>query len=591
MSPWVNLADSDAQDKKSKVQDLVYIKRLWPFVQPQLRTLIFAGLLLPVVTLTQVAQPWLVKTTIDGPVSQGDFNALMVNTAIFVGLVAFHYVARYINLVLTQVVGQKMIHALRVHVYSHVMNLGVAFHTKTPVGKLVTRVTADIENINEVFSSGCIGIVSDALVISAILIAMFFIQPQLAITVYCVLPLLILVVEIIRKRSRKAYNALRVHLAEMNIQLQETLSGMDLVQQLSQQTNRQAAFEEHNQAYNKSNIKTVIYDSSLTAIIEVFSYLTMLAVIISFITTQHTATAISYGTLLAFLYYIQMLFEPIELLSDKFTFIQSGLASVEKLMELLDEPLPKQSPIIITPPSAKTEIVENKKGAIRFENVTFGYNPEKRVLNNISFEIKAGEKTAIIGRTGAGKSTIIKLLGNYYQPQSGTIYLDDTPIQQIPIEMLRKKIGLIPQQDFLFSDTLLKNITFNNQDEIDTQRLAEILKDSHVDNLISQLPEGLETILSERGKSLSAGERQLVVFARALWYNPTVLILDEATSAIDPKTEALIKTALDCALKGRTAIMIAHRLSTIQSTDKVIVLEAGQVKAISSTQAFFRQLV
>jgi ATP-binding cassette, subfamily B, multidrug efflux pump len=584
--PWVSPNDTDANEQRVRWQDLKHLKALWPYVRPQKKRLIWAFALLPLVSLSQLALPWLVRLTIDGPIQHKDWNGLIVNACVFLAIIAFHYTCKYYHLVITQVAGQHIIHALRCAIYNHLQTLSSSFFTKTPVGKIVTRVTADTENVNEIFASGCIGLFTDTAVIGGILVAMGFLEWRLAIIVLAICPFLILSVELIRRESRKAYNAIRGKLSDINIILQESVVGVEVIQMLQREQAREADFIEKCKAYRKSNLRAVVTDSSMTATIEVFSYVSYISVIVGFIWSQGTANPISFGVLIGFLYYVQMLYEPIEQLSDKFTFIQSGLASIEKIMELMSEApeIQERSQNVSKAPV---------QGEIVFDNVSFSYTPETPVLQGLSFTVNPGEKVALVGRTGAGKSTIIKLLARQYDITGGDIRLDGQPIQNLPIQSLRRSLVVIPQEDFLFSRSVRENITLTfssggsqkslEAHDIDT-KIWSTLKRVHADTIVSQLPEGLDTILPERGKALSNGERQLLVFARALWHDPRVLILDEATSAIDPKTEALVQDALEETLKGRTAIIIAHRLSTIQNVDRIIHLENGQVAHVSHPQ-------
>jgi ATP-binding cassette, subfamily B, multidrug efflux pump len=577
--PWVDLAHSDAQDKSSTLKDLVYLKRLWPYIKAQWRLLLPAVLLLPVLAGAQVLLPKMVQWTIDGPVTHGELEQLWLYTAGFMGLVVVHHTARYWHLVLAQLAGQGMIHQLRCALFDHIVGLSWQYLNDTPVGKLVTRLTSDMENINEVFASGCIGMVADLCVILGILGTMGFVEWRLTLGVLVLAPLLILTIEWFRSRSRAAYNAIRVHQAEITISLQETVSGIEVVQALQQESRRKAHFETHAQAYSQANLRSVIYDSSFTAVIELYTYVTMLVVLAVFLLSQSSPTPISFGVLLAFIYFVQMIFEPIELMTDKFTFLQSGLASVEKILDIFDEARP---PLILegsSPQQLPTGEKRKSTAAVVFDAVDFAYVPGKPVLKQFSLTIEPGEKVAIIGRTGAGKSTLIRLLGRHYVPNAGQIRLYGVPLNQLETPVIRQTIGLIPQEDFLFSTTLRDNITLipgHKGDTLDAE-LTAILERVGAAGLLQRLPEGLDTLLPERGRSLSNGERQLVVFARALYHNPEILVLDEATSAIDSQTEQQIQTALIETLQSRTAILIAHRLSTVQFCDRVILLRNGQM--------------
>lgn len=584
MSPFLDLNDTDAHEKPMGIKDVVLLKAMVPFVRPHWRLLLASVLLLPLVSLTQVLQPVIVKRAIDGPITQGDFGGLLMLVLLFLGLLAIHYALRYVQMVLAQVTGQRIILSLRTALYEHLQRLPVRFYHKTPIGVLVTRISSDVENISEVFASGGIAIFSDFAVIVGIIAAMYWMDPRLATVAVMIVPVVIVTMEFFRRRSRAAYNEIRVQLARINATLQETLTGMDVIQLLRREKQSVESFRRLCHTFMQANLRSVVYDSSFTAAVEFLAFVTILMVL-GYIVWQLGVlgqATVTFGVLVAFLQYIQMLFEPVEELSDKFTIIQSGLASVEKIMDLM-----QVEPDIVTPPAPLP--LGRARGHIRFEGVTFGYHPQEPVLHNISLEIRPGEKVAIIGPTGAGKSSLIKLLNRQYDPGQGRITLDGTDIRELALADLRRNIVVIPQEDFLFSRTVAENITLTYQTPIDREALAMVASKVHAGVVVNPMPQGYETVLPERGRNLSNGERQLLVFARALWHDPAILVLDEATSSIDPNTEALVQDALARSLEGRTAIIIAHRLSTIEQVDTVVVLDQGRIVESGSPVALYRQ--
>lgn len=584
MSPFIGLNDSDAHERRMTFQDVMLFKALLPYIKPHWKPLLVSFILLPLISLSQVVQPFIIKRAIDGPIAHGSLQGLLQLVLLFFGVLLFHYTLRYGQMYLTQVTGQRIVHSIRTALYDHFQSLPIDFYHKTPIGKLVTRISSDVENVSEMFASGGIAIFSDIAVIVGIIVAMFIMQPELASVVVLIVPVVVVTMEFFRRKSRSAYNDIRVQMAQVNSVLQETLTGVDIIRLLRREKQAADSFAEEGQRLMKTNLRSVVYDSSFTAAVEFLSFVTVVMVLGYFVWYQahHAELVITFGVLIAFLQYIQMFFEPIEEISDKFTIIQSGLASVEKIMELMQVQSGLQLP-------AKPVLLPRAKGHIRFENVSFEYNPGEPVLRNLSLEIRPGEKVAFIGATGAGKSTIIKLLNRQYDPGQGRILLDGTDIREYDLADLRRNIVVIPQEEFLFSRKIQENITLNYQTPVDEERLKVVAEEVHANLVVEHLPERYQTTLPERGRNLSNGERQLLVFARALWHNPSIIVLDEATSSIDPQTESLIQDALKKSLAGRTAIIIAHRLSTIQQVDTVYVIQQGEIFETGSPEVLYQQ--
>ncbi len=582
--PFMDLNDSDAHEKEVTLKDIVLFKSLIPYIKPQWRLLVISGILLPLISLTQVVQPFIIKSAIDGPIANNDLAGLAQKAVLFLVLILVHYVLRYAQMFVAQITGQRIILSIRTSLYNHLQRMPVSFYHQHPIGKLVTRTSSDVENISEVFASGGIAIFSDFAVIIGIIVAMFIMDAGLASIAVMIIPAVILTMEFFRRRSRGAYNQLRVQLAQVNSMLNETLSGIDVIQLLRREQQNTRQFEGKSREYMHTNMRSVVYDSAFTASVEFLSITTVLLVL-SYIVFQQAAlgaAGITFGVLVAFLQYIQMLFEPIEDISDKFTIIQSGLASVEKIMELMQVQAPLAQPVQPKP-------LARAKGHIRFDDVVFGYRADEPILQGISFEIEPGEKVAIIGPTGAGKSTIIRLLNRQYDPQAGRILIDGVDIRDYEMDALRHNIVVIPQEEFLFSRSIQDNITLEYNGQVDIEQLQAVASAVHANIVIDRQPQGYQTILPERGRNLSNGERQLLVFARALWHNPAIIVLDEATSSIDPGTEALIQDALEKTLVGRTGIVIAHRLSTIEQVDKVLVIDHGRIVETGTPKALYHE--
>ncbi len=572
MSPFIALNDSDAHEQEVSFKDIVLFKALIPYIKPHWKYLLASLILLPLISLVQVLQPFIVKRALDGPIAKGDVMGLLSLVGLFLGLLVVLYALRYVQMLLAQLTGQRIILSLRTALYEHLQSLPMEFYHKTPLGVMITRISSDVENISEVFASGGIAIFSDIAVIIGIIVAMFVMNSKLAMVTVLIMPVVLITMEFFRRKSRMIYNTLRVQLAQVNSTLQETLTGIDVVQLLCREKQNTQSFETLGKQYLKTNLQSIIYDSSFTASVEFLSFVTIIMVLGFFVWQEriHISSVITFGVLVAFLQYIQMLFEPIEEISDKFTIIQSGLASVEKIMELMH--VPASLHICVHPIPLVRAL-----GHIQFEAVWFGYDPEKPILKDFNLEVQPGEKIALIGASGAGKSTIIKLLSRQYDPQQGRILVDGIDIREYTLQDLRRNIVVIPQEEFLFSRRIADNITLNYKTPIDEEALKAITKRVHADVVIERLPEGIETVLPERGRNLSNGERQLLVFARALWHDPAIIVLDEATSSIDPQTEGLIQDAFEKSLIGRTAVIIAHRLSTIEQVNSVYVIEQGRI--------------
>ncbi|MCA9808229.1 MAG: ABC transporter ATP-binding protein [Cyanobacteria bacterium HKST-UBA06] len=590
--PYANLNDSDAHHEAKTFKDLSLLRLMWPFVKPQWGWMLLSLFLLPLVSGSQVLLPVIVKKAIDGPISAGQLDGLAVWVAGFGGLLLMHYALRFIQMRVAQHTGQRVVLALRTHLFDHLQRLSVSFFHATPVGKLVTRVSSDVENVSEMFASGGVEILIDVAMIVGILAAMAVMNPLLALVMIALLPVVLASMEFFRRRSRHAYNQMRVQLAEINTMLQESLTGIDVIQLLNRQDYNESVFDGLNRDYFNTNVRSVVYDCAFSASIEWYAYTAMLAIIAVYTALQFGLInydlaalsgphAVTMGSLVAFIQYVQMLFLPLENISDKFTIIQSGLASIEKIHELLAVAPDIQSP------THPVGIPARLTGAITFDHVVFGYDPDVPVLKDLNLVIEPGQSVGFVGATGAGKSTIIRLLSRQYDPQSGRVCVDGHSVAEYDLKALRRQIVVIEQDPFLFSRTVEENITLSqpvpeSQDPEHHRRLRDVARRVRLLERIERLENGFETVLGERGRNLSSGERQLLVFARALWHDPAILVLDEATASIDPATEALVQAALKEAITGRTALMIAHRLSTIQQVDTLVVLQDGQVAETGS---------
>jgi len=474
-----------------------------------------------------------------------------------------------------QAVGQRLTARIRRELFDHSISLSLKYHDKMPVGKLLTRLTNDVDALAEVFGSGAVGVIADFVSLIVISLTMLSIDRGLAILLLLTqIPVSYFIIWL-QKRYRRANYQVREELSQLNSDFQENLQGLEVVQMFRRENYNSKKFSKTGVAYKKAVNGTIFYDSSISAFIEWIS-LAAVSLVLAVGGYLVTSGNIGLGTLTTFILYSQRLFEPLRQLAERFTQIQGGLTAVERINELLDEE------IQIKDSSSAKHFLENAenvnkkfKGKIEFKNVNFFYNEGEHIIKNLSFMINPGEHVAFVGPTGSGKSTIIRLLCRLYEPQSGQILIDDIDIKDIPIATLRNMLGVVLQDTFIFSGNVADNLKLNSN--LDNLKLENLCNELGLDNLLKKLPEGLNTLLRERGGNLSSGERQLLSVARVAIRNPVVLIMDEATAFMDPSTEATLQKDLERILTKRTALVIAHRLATIESSDKILVLKGGSL--------------
>ncbi len=478
---------------------------------------------------------------------------------------------------LVQKIGQEITAEVRQDLFNHVTSLASSFFDRTPVGKLITRIASDVEALGNVFASGAIGVVSDFVSIVAIVVMIYITDWKLAsILVFMLIPVTALIIYFQQQYRQANYKA-REELSKLNSMLQENIAGINIVQLFRREKYNSEMYRSINERYRLEIDKTIFHDSAVSATLEWIALVAIAAVLwVGGVFVLRDA--MTYGALSAFILYAQRLFNPLRQFADKFTMFQSGFTAIERITELLNEPIEIRDKVITVAEGHRTlltDIDSSKTGEIRFENVWFGYKPDEYVIKNLDFTIKPGEKVALVGPTGAGKSSIIRLLCRLYEPSKGRILVDGIDIKDIPQADLRRYIGVILQESFLFAGDVKRNITLG--DEYSLEEVKQAAKLVNIDRFIEDLPEGYNTILRERGTNLSGGQKQLLAFARVAIRNPHVLILDEATSSLDVSTEALIQSALEHLLTNRSAIIIAHRLSTIRNVDKILVLKRGEL--------------
>ena len=474
-----------------------------------------------------------------------------------------------------QAVGQRLTARIRNDLFSHSMSLSLRFHDKMPVGKLLTRLTSDVDALSEVFGSGAVGVLADFVSLIVISITMILIEWRLGLLLLIIQVPVTLFILWLQKRYRKQNYKVREELSQLNSNFQENLQGLEVVQMFRRQSLNGQNFYKTGINYKNAVNGTIFYDSSISAFIEWVS-LAAVALVISLGGYMVTAGAMGLGTLTTFILYSQRLFEPLRQLAERFTQIQGGLTAVERISELLEKKIEIYDQIS---QKVKNKTILNSTetgfGEVLFENVSFFYREDEPIINDLSFKIKTGEHVALVGPTGSGKTTLIRLLCRLYEPQKGNIFIDGLNIKNIPIQSLRKQLGVVLQDTFLFSGNVADNLRLDSS--VENKRLKDICSELGLDNLLNKLPNGLETYIRERGGNLSSGEKQLLSIARVAIRDPKVLIMDEATAFMDPSTEATLQRDLDRLLEKRTALVIAHRLATIESSDRILVMRKGKL--------------
>lgn len=556
-----------------KAYDSRLMKRLLEFVKPYKKYVVLAILLNVLVAGLGPLRPWLTKVAIDDKIMNKDYHGLILLSLGLFGALAVQAVIQYVLTYYTQLLGQKTILDLRSRLFRHTQKLAVSFFDKTPIGRLVTRVTNDVESLNELFTSGIVMVFSDVFIILWILGFMFFIDWELALITLSVLPLLIYGTFLFRKKVRESYRDIRMYLARLNSYMQEHITGMSVTRLFNKENEEAKTFAKINGDHRDENIRSVFYYAVFFPGVELISS-AAIALIIWYGGGEVLQKHISLGVLFAFIQYTEMFFRPIRDLSDKYNIMQTAMASSERIFSLLDD-----QTMIKNPESPKP--LREVKGKIEFDNVSFAYNEKDYVLKNISFSINPGDTVAIVGATGAGKTSIINILTRFYDINKGSIRVDGVDIREVDKRDLRRKISIVLQDVFLFYGTIRSNIGMN--DPMITDEIIEgAARHVGAHRFIEKLPGMYNEPVKERGATLSVGQKQLISFARALAHDPQILILDEATSSVDTETEKMIQAAIDTLLEGRTAIVIAHRLSTIRNADKIIVMHKGEIKEMGT---------
>ncbi|MEO6695327.1 MAG: ABC transporter ATP-binding protein [Ignavibacteria bacterium] len=558
-----------------KAIDKRIMKRLLSYFRPYRKYIIIATVLTITISALAALRPRLTPIAIDEKIMNKDFPGLQTIILIMMGTLVLQGFIQYAMTYLTSWIGQKIIYDLRKKIFDHILTLDLRFFDRNPIGRTVTRVTGDVEVLFEVFSSGLVTAFGDIFLILWILYFMFSMDFTLALVTLSILPVLIYATSIFRKRVRDSYRRIRILIAKLNSYIQEHITGITISQYFVKEKRTVDDFEKINREHTNENKKSVFYYAVFFPIVELIGAVSA-GLIIWYGGGQVVQSAVSIGILVSFIQFTEMFFRPIRDLSEKYNILQTAMASSERIFALLDE-----APRIIDP--VDPVILKNVRGDIEFKNVWFAYTKEDHILKNISFRINEGEKVAFVGATGAGKTTIINLLSRFYEINKGSICLDGIDIGKLSQKDLRKNIAIVLQDVFLFSGDIRSNISLGNE-SITEERINQSVDNVGLRSFINSLPEGLAHKVNERGSTLSVGQKQLISFARALAYDPRILILDEATSSVDTNTEILIQKAIKILIEGRTSIIIAHRLSTIQTCDKIIVMHKGEIKEMGTHQ-------
>jgi len=555
------------------IKDIHIFKRLFSFIKPYKWKVALGVLLTLSISALSAVRPKLTQVAIDDKILHKDVGGLQFIAIILLLTLILQGFIQYISAFLTSYIGQKVTFDLRKKVYSHIINLNVRFFDKTPVGKLVTRVTNDIDVLFEVFSSGLVTAFGDIFTLFWIMYFMFSISYELSFITLSVLPFLIYATAVFRKKVRASYTRIRNLVAKMNTYIQEHISGIQIVQLFLKEHYTIKEFEVINREHTEENKRSIFYYAVFFPVVELIGAIAI-GLIIWYGGGKVVQNMLSLGVIISFLQYTEMFFRPIRDLSEKYNILQTAIASSDRIFELLDT---KNE--VVDPPNPKH--INDFNFKIEFNNVWFAYEGENYVLKNINFCIKKGERVAIVGATGSGKTSIINLLCRFYDVSKGAILLNGIDIRELSQKELRSLMSIVLQDVILFSGTLKSNVTFGN-DELPDEYIHSAIESSGIEHLLKTIPEGIHKNVSEQGSSFSVGQRQLIALARALAYQRQILILDEATANIDTETEHIIQTAIQKLMTGRTAIIIAHRLSTIQSCDKIIVMHKGEIKEIGT---------
>ena len=559
-----------------KAYDGRLMRRLLAYLRPYRLAAAAAFVAIVAQAGLQLAQPYLIKVAIDEHIATGNLAGLNTIAAVFLCILGGSFLLEFVQTYTMQMTGQRIMFDLRSQIYARLQQLDIRFFDRNPVGRLMTRVTTDVDVLNDLFTAGVVSVFGDVFTLAGIMVVLVTMDWRLALVTFSVLPLIVLVTQWFRRNVRESYRTVRLWIARINAFLQEHITGMATVQLFRREASSFARFDGINAGHRDANIGSIFYYAVFYPAIEVVGALAA-ALIIWFGGGRVLGGALTLGSLVAFIQYAQRFFRPISDLSEKFNVLQAAMASSERIFTLLD------TPVAIASPRAPRRLPDGGGRRIEFDRVWFAYNGDDYVLRDVSFAVEAGQRVGIVGATGAGKSTLISLLLRFYDVSRGRILVDGTDIRELDLQDVRGLYSLVLQDVQLFSGTVGGNIRLGRL-ELDDERVWRAASAVHADRFIRRLPKGLASPVAERGATLSVGQKQLLSFARALAFDPRVLVLDEATSSVDTETELLIRDALRVLMAGRTTIAIAHRLSTIQDMDQILVLHKGALRESGTHQ-------
>ncbi len=588
------MSDFREEEALGKAYDARLTRRLLRYMRPYKGMVFFALVLTLVVAPLEAVSPYLFKVAVDRyivPATQGSIarmagvHGLAIISLIFLGALLFSFGVQYVQVRVMQDVGQKTMYDMRKEIFAHLQSLPMSYYDRSPVGRLVTRVTTDVDALNDLFASGVVAMLNDVFLLALFVVIMLWMNWRLALATFSVLPFIVVATWLFRNKARDGNRRIRTAIARINAFLNEHISGMAVVQLFNRERKAKDQFIELNRIHMEA-YKDVIFAFALFYPAVEFFSTAAIALVFWYGGGRVLIGLMDIGVIIAFMQYSQRFFRPIQDLSDKFNILQSAMAASERIFKLLDEPLPAIA--------VGAQKIEQPRGEIEFRNVWFAYtggeHPTEQdwVLRDVSFRLLPGQTAAIVGHTGAGKTTVVQLLLRFYDIQKGEILLDGVDIRTLDVQDLRRQFGIVLQDPFLFTGTIASNVRLGTEG-ITPERVQSALREVGLGPLIESLPKGVETEVTERGATLSVGQRQLISFARALAHDPRFMILDEATSSVDTKTELMIREALDRLLQGRTALVIAHRLSTIQHADSILVFHKGRLREQGSHQELLGQ--
>jgi ATP-binding cassette subfamily B multidrug efflux pump len=568
------MAESPHQEEVlGKAYDFRLIKRLWRFMLPYKRLFLAAMLLLPLQQAFGLAQPYLMKIGIDQYIANRDLGGLNTVGLLFLGALAGETVTVFFHFYLTMIVAQRCLADLRVAVFSHVQKLPMSYFDRNPVGRLVTRMTTDVDVLQEMFSSGVMTLISDFVMVIWIVAIMFYLDVKLALVSLALIPPMAVAINFFRVKARQTYRLIRERIARINAYLGEAISGIAVIQLFAREGRSYREFDDLNSAHRDAYHLSNLYEAALYSMVEAAGSVSV-ALLLWYGGGAALHGAVGIGTLVAFKEYLHRFFVPLRDFSQKYAVMQSAMSSAERIFQLLDTPVLIESP--------KNAVVPKPfHGEVVFDNVWFHYKPGDPVLKGVSFRIAPGEKVAVVGATGSGKTTTIKLLNRFYDIQQGSIKVGGIDVREWDLQALRRHIGVVLQDVFLFSGDVRGNLALGDP-AVPMARIEGAARSANAENFIRRLPEGFGALVRERGSNFSGGQRQLLALARVLVFEPEILVMDEATSSVDSETEALIQEALENVMRKRTCLLIAHRLSTIRNADRIIVLHHGEVREMGS---------